>query len=167
MRAPALALTYRILQSNLHPPRGLVLSYPALNLDKSMYSPSLMYALEDLLVPHTFLKLCLDSYLGSCRDIRDPLISPSFVDKETLQRLPPVRILVGTQDPFHDECWRFAERLADCGKDVKLAVFAGASHGGLNYCFKGGIKETRDMVKTASAWMTDLLELHPGQKEPI
>lgn len=155
----ALALTYRILQCNLHPPKGLVLSYPALNLDKSMYSPSLMFSLEDLLVPHTFLKLCLDSYLGHFQDVHNPLVSPSFINKEIMQKLPPVRILVGTQDPFHDECWRFTERLADCGQDVKLAVFAGASHGGLNYCFKGGVKETRDMVKQASDWMQELLKL--------
>jgi hormone-sensitive lipase len=97
--------------------------------------------------------------LGNWQDVHHPLISPGLMEKEILERLPPIRIMVGTEDPFHDECWRFTEKLLNIGKDVKLSIFSGASHGGLNFCFKGGIKESLEMVKKASDWMKVLLNL--------
>ena len=154
-----LALTYKILQSNLRPPSGIVLAYPALKLDKDSCSPSLLHALEDLLVPHTFLKLCLDAYLNGIVDVTNPLISPSFIEDQVLQKFPVTRIMVGTEDPLHDDCLRFCERLIQNRVDCKIAIFCGASHGGLSYSFKGGIKETRDMVLLASSWMKEMLEV--------
>lgn len=155
----ALALTYKILKAGLRPPCGLVLAYPAVNLDENAYSPSLLMALEDLLLPHTFLKLCLQSYLQNGEDIRDPTISPIQIEEEILRQLPPVRIMVGTEDPLHDECFRFAEKLLNCNIDTKIALFSGAAHGGLNFSFKGGIKETHDMVNKATEWMKEFLEI--------
>lgn len=151
-----LALAYKILKSGLIPPSGLVLAYPALKLDKDSCSPSLLHALEDLLVPHTFLKLCLESYLNGIIDISNPLISPSFIEDEILEKLPVTRIMVGTEDPLHDECFRFTERLLENRVDVELAIFSGASHGGLSYSFKGGIKECRDMVALAGKWFKQI-----------
>lgn len=154
-----LALAYKIIKSGLKPPAGLVLAYPALNIDKNQYSPSLLLSLEDLLVPHSFLKLCLEAYLQGNENVKDPTISPVFIEDQILQRFPPVRMIVGTEDPLHDECFRFAEKLLESGNDVKLALFSGAFHGGLNYCFKGGVKETKDMVNKASVWMKEFLEI--------
>ena len=154
-----LALAYKILKSGLVPPSGLVLAYPALKLDKDSCSPSLLHALEDLLVPHTFLKLCLESYLNGIIDITNPLISPSFIEDEVLEQLPVTRIMVGTEDPLHDECFRFTERLLENGVNVELAIFSGASHGGLSYSFKGGIKECRDMVALAGKWFKEIFVL--------
>ena len=154
-----LALAYKIIKSGLKPPAGLVLAYPALNIDKNQYSPSLLLSLEDLLVPHSFLKLCLEAYLQGNENVKDPTISPVFIEDQILQRFPPIRMIVGTEDPLHDECFRFAEKLLESGNDVKLALFSGAFHGGLNYCFKGGVKETKDMVNKASVWMKEFLEI--------
>jgi hormone-sensitive lipase len=44
-------------------PQGIVLVYPALNLNLNNYTPSLLTALNDMILPHTFLKLCARSYL--------------------------------------------------------------------------------------------------------
>lgn len=155
----ALALTYKIITSGLKPPAGLILAYPAVNLDQDAYSPSLLYSLEDLLVPHTFLKLCLQSYLQNNEDIKSPFISPIHIDEETLAKFPKARIMVGAEDPLHDECFRFAEKLMNCNVDTRILEYSGASHGGLNYSFKGGIKETLDMVNQATTWMREFLEL--------
>jgi len=57
------ALTNFLLAKNLRRPDGLVLVYPALNLHYYDYSPSLLTALNDMILPHTFLKICLKSYL--------------------------------------------------------------------------------------------------------
>ena len=152
-----LALTYKIIKAGLRPPSGLILAYPAVNLDENAYSPSLMNALEDLLVPHTFLKLCLRSYLQNWEDITDPTVSPIYIEDEILRMLPPVRIMVGADDPLHDECIRFAERLLNCNVDTRIAEYSGGGHGGLNYAFKGGIKEAHDMVNKGTEWIKELL----------
>ena len=44
---------------NLKPPDGIVLVYPALNLNYNNYTPSLLTSLNDMILPHTFLKICL------------------------------------------------------------------------------------------------------------
>lgn len=57
------ALVTLLLKWNLPAPSGLVLVYPALNLNFQDYTPSLLTALNDMILPHTFLKLCLKAYL--------------------------------------------------------------------------------------------------------
>lgn len=57
------ALTSILISWGLRAPDGIVLAYPALNLDYYDYSPSLLTALNDMILPHTFLKICLKSYL--------------------------------------------------------------------------------------------------------
>lgn len=57
------ALTNMLVNLKLRVPDGLVLVYPALNLCPDCYTPSLLTALNDLILPHTFLKICLKAYL--------------------------------------------------------------------------------------------------------
>jgi hormone-sensitive lipase len=57
------ALTLLCIKMGLRVPDGIVLVYPALNLNIHNYSPSLLLALDDQILPHTFLKICLNSYV--------------------------------------------------------------------------------------------------------
>ena len=57
---------------------------------------------------------------------RDPDISPLFAD---LRGLPPVRIVVGTEDPLLDDSLFLAQRWQAAGAPVELGVVAGAMHG--------------------------------------
>jgi hormone-sensitive lipase len=59
----AAALTTLLIKWNLPRPDGLVLVYPALNLNFNNYTPSLLSSLNDMILPHTFLKICLTAYL--------------------------------------------------------------------------------------------------------
>lgn len=61
------ALTDLLIQWKLRVPDGMVLVYPALNLNYYDYTPSLLTALNDMILPHTFLKICLNSYLKDPR----------------------------------------------------------------------------------------------------
>ena len=45
-------------------PDGLVLCYPALSLSKLRFTPSILLAVDDPMLPYPFLKMCLDSYVG-------------------------------------------------------------------------------------------------------
>lgn len=57
------ALTSMLIMKKLRVPDGVVLVYPALNLNYHNYTPSLLTSLNDMILPHTFLKICLKSYL--------------------------------------------------------------------------------------------------------
>lgn len=93
-------------------PDGLLLAYPALNMDVESFTPSYLIALNDLMIPHTFIKLCLEAYVQS-QDLdpaTDHFLSPIKTPNDILATYPPIRMMVGTHDPLHDDCWRFAER---------------------------------------------------------
>ena len=64
------ALTNLLIEWKLRVPNGIVLAYPALNLNYFDFTPSLLTALNDMILPHTFLKICLKSYL------KDPKYKP-------------------------------------------------------------------------------------------
>ena len=63
-------LTSILISWKLRVPDGIVMAYPALNLNYFDYTPSLLTALNDLILPHSFLKICLKSYL------KNPLYKP-------------------------------------------------------------------------------------------
>jgi hormone-sensitive lipase len=84
------ALINLLLLWNFPVPSGLVLIYPALNLNFQDYTPSLLTALNDMILPHTLLKLCLKAYLkdSKLQPEKDPLISPILVSPEALASYP-------------------------------------------------------------------------------
>lgn len=57
----------------------------ALNLARNNFSPSLLLALDDPILPYPFLKLCLDSYTGKMGDFANPYVSPYFASDEVLK----------------------------------------------------------------------------------
>lgn len=110
----AAALTVKAIKSSCTPPSGLVLAYPALSLVPWKFSPSFLLSLDDQILPHMFLKLCIKAYLNEglhCSPEKDPLLSPGLASDEILREFPPTRILVGTKDPLHDDSIRFTDKL--------------------------------------------------------
>lgn len=57
------ALTNLLIEMKLRVPDGICMVYPALNLNYRNYTPSLLTSLNDMILPHTFLKICLKAYL--------------------------------------------------------------------------------------------------------
>lgn len=143
-------------------PNGALLTYPALYLDVVRYSPSLELALEDLIVHHTFLRLCLQSYIQSSAlsPSTDYFISPLQTPTANLLRFPPLRIMVGSCDPLGDECWRLVERLYILGKDVHMTEYEGLPHGFLGFDLPvNGVKETREAVMQGVLYLRELLHI--------
>jgi hormone-sensitive lipase len=130
-------------------PDGLILFYPAVNLNKDVFTTSYMLSLEDLIVPHTYLKLCLEAYLQDQTKYADsnPYISPIIADDAVLAEFSHTRIIVGSADPLHDDCFRFAERLMNNGVDVQLKVYSHFTHGFLNFDLLGGVKQVRIPIR--------------------
>ena len=120
------ALTNLLIEWGLRVPDGIILVYPALNLNYYDFTPSLLTALNDMILPHTFLKICLKSYLRdpAHKPATDCYISPIKTPASVLSRYPPTRIFVGSKDPFHDDCCRLAEMLSiQSPNKVKLVIF--------------------------------------------
>ena len=106
------ALTNLLIKNKLKIPDGICLVYPALNLNYNNYTPSLLTALDDMILPHTFLKICLSSYIKSGNSPEsDPLLSPIVAGDDIFKKYPKTRIFVGSKDPFHDDCCRLTEKL--------------------------------------------------------
>ena len=99
-----------LLEWGLFRPAGAVLVYPALNLNFKSFTPSLLSSLNDMILPHTFLKICLKCYLQDpeLKPESDPLISPLLVASETIKQYPPFEIFIGDVDAFHDDALRLA-----------------------------------------------------------
>ena len=59
----AAVLASILVEKKIFKPSGVVMIYPALNLNYKSYTPSLLSSLNDLILPHTFLKICLECYI--------------------------------------------------------------------------------------------------------
>ncbi|EGR32534.1 hypothetical protein IMG5_079040, partial [Ichthyophthirius multifiliis] len=171
------SLTLRCIKSGVRYPDGLLLCYPALNLNMKTFTPSILWALDDQIIPHTFLQICLDSYIPEHLNVnlqKDPFASPINASYELLKQFPPVRIMVGSKDPLHDDCWRFLKRLmflfyiyiifiyllfifSDIKKDAKLYVYSEMPHGFLNYDSPNGMKEAKQCVQDAYLILEELI----------
>jgi len=105
-------LQLRLIRAGFAPSHGCLLIYPALVVDEQSCSPSAFASLDDPVLPTSLLKLCVRAYLtDEFKSLEDPCISPLFASDELLKKMPPIRMIVGSKDPLHDDSWRFLSRL--------------------------------------------------------
>jgi hormone-sensitive lipase len=155
----ALALTYKAILSGVRVPDGLLLSYPAISLDMNYFTKSLLNSLEDKLLPHTILKMCLKSYLkdSNLDPSTEMFISPILVTSDIIARLPRLRFLLCEDDPLVDDNFRFIEKLISCGADVNCEVFRGTPHGALSFYMPMGVKESKFFYESSLKYFKELL----------
>ena len=67
--------------------------------------------------------------------------------------------MVGTEDPLHDDCIRFTERLLDASVDVKTVVYEDWMHGFLSFEMPMGVKETRKAVDQMVKWIREIRDI--------
>jgi hormone-sensitive lipase len=111
------AVTIMAIERKFRVPDGLILCYPALNINKHYFTPSFLLALDDPILPYPFLKMCINSYIGK-QEKGDALnaescylMSPIYVSDKTLKKFPKTRIMSAANDPLRDESFRFTVRL--------------------------------------------------------
>ncbi len=73
-----------------------------MNISLDDFTPSALLALDDPILPFPFLKMCLESYIGSKADPNNPYVSPMKASDETLKQFPKTRIMVAQNDPLRD-----------------------------------------------------------------
>ena len=108
----AMAITLRIIHAGLQPPQGCLLVYPCLKVDLMHSTPSLFSAIDNPMLHMSLLKLCIEAYITEEMDgKKDPYISPEVASDELLKKMPPLRIVTGSEDPFQDDNWRMVFKL--------------------------------------------------------
>ena len=134
------------------PPDGLVLAYPALNLNPAP-SPSRAIHLADPLVPVGLLRKLAAAY---CRDdggadgstTTSPLLHPLLAPDACLAQFPPTNIIVGGLDPLLDDSIDFNTRLRRLGVHGELVVLRTLPHGWLGFPWVDGVVDAEETLRT-------------------
>lgn len=87
------SLTALCIKHGVKVPDGIVLIYPALNLNSSSFTPSHIIALEDAILSHKLLKMCVNAYAvkngeHKLNADRDPFLSPIHLSDQ-VKIIPP------------------------------------------------------------------------------
>lgn len=78
------ALTALCIKYGQRVPDGMLISYPVLNL-KLRFSPSHLNGLEDFLLSHTLMDICIEAYTGQADCFEeDPFRSPNHLSDEVV-----------------------------------------------------------------------------------
>ena len=80
-------------------------------LSPRVFMPSLILALDDQIIPSTFLLLCMDSYDTNNLGEKSHFMSPSLCPDHTLKHFPPTRFMMAGNCPLRDESYKFALRM--------------------------------------------------------
>ena len=149
----AMGLTNLLILFRQRLPDGLILVYPATNLNEKRYTPSLINAFSERLLYFTILEKCLTHYIDAAYDAsKDWLLSPGMTPDYILRQYPKTDIIVGEFDPLLDDCYRLGYRLNNIGMDTRLFLYESLFHGFLTFQmpFGQGISEVskiHDQIK--------------------
>ncbi|OQR86252.1 hormone-sensitive lipase [Achlya hypogyna] len=149
----AAALTVKCILESIRLPNGLMLVYPALNMNMSP-SPSRFLHQSDPILPRAILELALNSYNPAHGDsaqykfnIHDPMVSPGLADDGILSQFPHTTLMAGDLDPLLDDSIDFHTRLTNLHVPGALKVLPDLTHGFLIY---------GDLVPAAQAAIDDM-----------
>ena len=79
-----------------------------MSLDPDMFSPSLLYSLNDYILHLALILMVCRCYLEPDDQPKtDFMISPLYTPKEILVKYPRVVLLICENDPLHDDAIRF------------------------------------------------------------
>ena len=155
----AYGVVLRCIQTFQRIPDGLMLTYPAVSLDPTGYTPSMALALEDPVLHYSLFPLIRTTYLHPTDNPQtDPILSPLQTESVDLEEFPPTYFLICALDPLHDNALRLADRLIDAGVEVKIVKMEGMGHGMLSFDVPLGVKGAREMVEKGAQLLKELIQ---------
>ena len=80
-------------------------------LSQNIFAPSLLLALDDFVLPTTFLQLFVKCYDKAGVGERNHYISPALTPEAVLKEFPMTRIQMAGSDPLRDESYKFTLKL--------------------------------------------------------
>lgn len=130
--------------------------YPAMVMSTCMFSPSLLFAVDDFILPAGFLQLCIKSYVKDNNAETDQFLSPAATDEQVLLKYPPVRLSIAGNDPLRDESYKFVFKLAMLKKDIKVVEYQMFPHAFLNLDIPvAGIPECEIPIQQGKNWLLE------------
>lgn len=143
-------------------PNGIYLLYPALNLNRYFFTPSILCSLDDPILNTAFLDFCIKAYDPTAQAHKDFLLSPYIAPDEMFVKdgaviFPPTRMLIPGGDPLRDSSLLFMIRLAKLGVNVKGVDYQYQMHGFLMFNKPPiGFKESAMAVDTSIEYIQKL-----------
>ena len=68
-------------------------------------------------------------------------------------------MVFGEDDPLHDDCLNYLEKLVNAKVNAKAAIFNATSHGALNFVVPGGLKEFKKLYKHTVKFFKELFDI--------
>ena len=152
------ALTIKAITSGFRVPDALLLVYPLLNLQMSYYSPSILIALEDQILPTGIYDIMVNSYAQGRVSLDDPLISPVFCSEEVVRKFPRTEIIATQNDSLSEDSYRFGDKLLRAGVQVHITEFPYVIHGAMSFANKQGVSLYQPVVDHGLSLMKSLLD---------
>mmetsp|Transcript_20144 Transcript_20144/g.17844 ORF Transcript_20144/g.17844 Transcript_20144/m.17844 type:complete len:396 (-) Transcript_20144:159-1346(-) len=110
----AIGVTHLLVQKNLRIPDKLLLPYPCCGAGKQKFSPSLLLALDDLIMNAQNISPSMELYLeNDDHDTNNSFVYTNDIPKKILSKFPKTFIVVLGLDPLRDEALRFTSNLAE------------------------------------------------------
>jgi hypothetical protein len=79
--------------------------------------------MEDFLYNNNFINYCFNSYVGNYKFDDDFFLNIWKINSEyIIKKLPKIRILIGSNDPFRNDCIRLINNLKKV-KEIDLKVY--------------------------------------------
>ena len=143
-------LTSWCVINNVRKPDSLLLFYPAMGLDEEMFTPSLFYSLDDLMLNYSALRMCSMYYVGKGQRPADNFyMSSAITPHDILKKFPETHLFLSERDPLRDDGMRFALRASKSGANVRVHYLLNLSHALLSQSTGSGLKEAKDFMYEA------------------
>jgi acetyl esterase/lipase len=119
-----LALLVALRDQQLRLPTGAICISPWVDL-KGLGESMITKAATDPWIRPDRVSISTNLYIGRGGDVRHPLAAPLYAD---LSGLPPLQIIVGSEEVLLDDSTRIAERARAAGVEVDLQIWQNMIH---------------------------------------
>lgn len=127
-------------------PDGLLLVYPAVNMDIEYVSKGGFGCLDDPILGYRGLLNILQNYVGK-EEFRNQFVSPIFCEDSVLAAFPKTKMILTMNDPLYSDALRLADRLLTNQVDLEIIQFEGFVHGAMNLGHSNGVPIFERVVK--------------------
>ena len=126
------AVTLKAISEGFRIPDGLLLIYPAMNMQIKYFSKSLFLSFDDVFLTPRAFPLIRDYYATSEDLFENYLVSPVFAPQEMIEKFPKTEMMITLSDPLSHDAIRFAEKLLQASVDTHIFEYPDGIHGMLS-----------------------------------
>mmetsp|Transcript_752 Transcript_752/g.627 ORF Transcript_752/g.627 Transcript_752/m.627 type:complete len:140 (+) Transcript_752:614-1033(+) len=136
--------------------------YPALACGMSLFSPSILFSLDDPILNTSFMYICREEYTeDELHDRQHYTLSPKLIPKEILEKFPPTRIIIAGLDPLRDESIRFVHKLAVADVNIQATEYRYLTHMCLGHNKEPfDLREASKMLEQCTFYLSEMINMY-------